>query len=296
MIPVDLLTSRGQIMIAYNDEKWHCAHMTSAGPHLKARAYIGNLAAAGRYHFSGAEAREALGVSAAAGNAALHRLAKQGLIASPARGFYLVVPPEYRSLGCLPAEQFIPTLMERQGRPYYAGLLTAAQYHGAAHQRPQAFQVFTDRSRRDLSCGRVRVTFMRRRLLGAVPVETRNTPRGVLRVSTPEATAIDLIGYQDQAGGLDHVAQVIFELADRIRPEALRAAAETAPIAWAQRLGFLLERAETAAGGIELADLKEYVLVHARESTPLLPGQPHEKSERNSDWRLWVNARVEPEL
>jgi hypothetical protein len=76
------------------------------------------------------------GVSAAAG-LALSRLAKQKLIASPAQGSYAIVPPEYFSFGCLPAEQFIPALMKRLNLPYYAGLLSAAQYHGAAHQRPQ---------------------------------------------------------------------------------------------------------------------------------------------------------------
>jgi len=42
----------------------------------------------------------------------LSRLAAKGAIASPAREFYLIVPPEYRGLGCLPAEQFVPALME----------------------------------------------------------------------------------------------------------------------------------------------------------------------------------------
>jgi len=98
--------------------------------------YISGLAASGRYHFVSHEVQSALGVSAAGAKLALNRLAKQKLIASPARGFYVIVPPEYQSLGCLPADQFIPAIMERLHLPYYAGLLSAAQYHGAAHQRP----------------------------------------------------------------------------------------------------------------------------------------------------------------
>jgi hypothetical protein len=39
---------------------------------------------------------------------ALNRLARHKLIASPARGSYVILPPEYRSLGCLPADQFSP--------------------------------------------------------------------------------------------------------------------------------------------------------------------------------------------
>src|SRR3990170_5564094 len=106
-----------------------------------ARQYVESLARSGRYFFGSADAREALGVSAEAAKVALHRLSQQGLVSSPARGYYVVVPPEYHALGCLPAEQFIPSLMKRLGLRYYAGLLTAAQYHGAAHQRPQEFQV-----------------------------------------------------------------------------------------------------------------------------------------------------------
>ena len=42
----------------------------------------------------------------------------------------------------------------------YAGLLTAAQQHGAAHQHPQEFQVIVERSGRPIVCGRVRVALM----------------------------------------------------------------------------------------------------------------------------------------
>lgn len=267
--------------------------MKSTNRPSHARDYIETLAAAGRYHFDSEQAREALRVSAEAASSALHRLAKQGLIASPARGFYVVVPPEYRSLGCLPAEQFIPALMEREGRGYYAGLLTAAQYHGAAHQRPQAFQVFVDRRRRDLTCGKVRATFMLSSRLEDVPVETLNTPRGTLRLSTPEATALDLIGYYEQAGGLSQVAAVLSELAEKLRPEKLPEAAETVPVPWAQRLGYLLEQLDAAE---KTPALKQYVQDRARESTALLPGAPHENSPRDADWKLYVNAAVEPAL
>ena len=160
-------------------------------------------------HFTPTEAQTALGD----GGFALSRLARQGAITSPARGFYSIIPPEYRSLGSLPADQFIPALMNHLSLSYYAGLLTAAQYHGAAHQRPQEFQVFLERKRLPITCGKVRVVFMVRKHLKGVPVQNLNTPRGFLVVSTPEATAFDLIGYEHQAGGLNQVATVLAELA-----------------------------------------------------------------------------------
>ncbi len=264
----------------------------TVSPH-NARDYIDALAAAGRYHFTTREAKESLGISAEAAKLALNRLGKQKLVASPARGFYIIIPYEYRTLGCLPAEQFIPALMNRLKFPYYAGLLTAAQYHGAAHHRPQEFQVVLDRSRRPIACGAVRVAFIARKPAARVPVQTFNTPRGALLVSTPEATALDLVGYERHAGGLNHVATVLAELAERIEPARLADAAKTAPVPWAQRLGYLLERVGARA---QTVPLKAYVREHARQSTALVPDSPRARGARNGDWKLYVNADVETEL
>jgi predicted transcriptional regulator of viral defense system len=258
-----------------------------------AREYANGLAASGKYHFTSREAQDALGVSAAAAKLALNRLAKQKLIASPARGFYVNLPPEYQSLGCLPADQFIPALMKRLNLSYYTGLLSAAQYHGAAHQRPQQFQVFLASNRRPIQCGAVRVVFMARKRLKDVPVQPFNTPRGTLLVSTPEATALDLVGYAGHAGGLNQAATVLSELAERIDPEKLAVAARTAPIAWAQRLGYMLEHLGFAA---KIPALKEYVRQHATQSTVLLPQAQHKRARRNKSWKLYINAKLEAEL
>jgi predicted transcriptional regulator of viral defense system len=171
-------------------------------------------------------------------------------------------------------------------------LLSAAQYHGAAHQRPQEFQVFLSKNRRPVRCGAVRVAFMARKRLEDVPLQSFNTPRGTLLVSTPEATALDLVGYANHAGGVNQVAAVLSELAERIDPEKLAKAAETAPVAWAQRLGYLIEHLGFAA---KVAPLKDYVRKHARQSTALLPKTPHRRARRNQGWKLYVNARVEAE-
>ena len=261
--------------------------------HPQARDYITQLAAAGRYSFASSDAREALGVSANAAKLAINRLVRQKMVASPARGFYVVIPPEYRSIGCLPADQFIPELMRRQGQSYYAGLLSAAQYHGAAHHRPQEFQVMLAKPRRPTHCGRVRVAFIVRNRLKEVAVQNFNTPRGMILVSTPEATAVDLVGYHRHAGGLDQVATILSELAEQIDPQKLLTAARTAPVPWAQRLGYLLER----VGATEKADaLKMFVKDAARETVPLLPGASKEDAQRAADWKLLINTDVEPEL
>jgi predicted transcriptional regulator of viral defense system len=263
------------------------------GARLSARNFIANLAAAGRYHFGSRDARDGLGVSQDASKLALHRLIKQGLLASPARGFYVIVPPEYRSLKSLPADQFIPALMQRLGVAYYAGLLSAAQYHGAAHHRPQEFQVMVAKSRRAIVTGAVRVTFIVRKHIDSIPVQNFNTPRGTIRVSTPEATAVDLVGYPGHIGGLDQTATILSELAEKLDPEKLAIAAQNAPMPWAQRLGYLLDRvgANDRAG-----PLKSYVQKNARQTALLLPTAKVNDAVRNADWKLIINAEVESEL
>ena len=168
--------------------------------------------------------------------------------------------------------------MEGLGRPYYAGLLSAAQYHGAAHHRPQEFQVLLAKARRPIRCGRVRVAFIVRKRLEDVPVQSFNTLRGTVRVSTPEATAVDLVGYQHHAGGLDQVATVLSELAEQIDPENLAATAQTAPITWAQRLGYLLDQ---VGAGEKAAGLRSYVAAAARQAIPLLLGASRAGTSRH---------------
>lgn len=259
---------------------------------LQLRDYLDRLMQGGRYIFTSSDAVIALGVSRDAVKLALNRMRRKGEIASPVRGFYLIVPPEYRALGCLPADQFIPALMQLSGAPYYAGILTAAQYHGAAHHRPQEFQVMVAKSRRTIECGKVRVAFHVRKNVADVPVQQINTPRGTIAVSTPAATAFDLVGYEAQIGGLDAVVTILAELAEKLDPNALVVLAPTVPLPWTQRLGYLLERIGEAP---RARALKEHVKKHARETVPLLPSARTEEQSRDRDWKLIINAEVEAE-
>lgn len=256
------------------------------------RDHLIRLQSAGRYCFTSRDVGEALGLSRDAVKLALNRLRRKGEVASPARGFYVIVPPEYRALGCLPADQFIPALMAQSKTPYYAGLLSAAQYHGAAHHRPQEFQVMLGKPRRPIECGKVRVVFHVRKHIIAVPVQHINTPRGTVAVSTPEATAFDLIGYEAQIGGLDAVATILVDLAEKLDPKKLAGLSPSVPLPWAQRLGYLLECIEEAP---RAKPLKDYVRARARDMTVLVPSAQDDGGTRNRDWKLVVNTEVEAE-
>jgi hypothetical protein len=103
------------------------------------------------------------------------------------------VPPEYKKLGSLPADQFVPALMQRRHTEYYAGLLTAAQCHGAAHHRPQVFQVMLDKNERPIRCGAVHVSVIARKRLREVPVDAFNTPRGAVRLPESQKRAVEKV-------------------------------------------------------------------------------------------------------
>ncbi len=48
------------------------------------------------------------------------------------------------------------------------------------------------------------------------PTEKIKMPAGELKISSPEATALDLVGYFHRCAGLDNVATVLAELAEKI--------------------------------------------------------------------------------
>jgi predicted transcriptional regulator of viral defense system len=259
---------------------------------MSAKDFLSNLTAGGRYHFTTEFWRAAMNSSSRAAMAALRRLRKKGLIATPYRGFHVIVPPEYKILGCLPPDQFIPLLMEHVDQPYYVALLSAARYHGAAHFQPQIFQVMVPKCRPPIACGDVRVQFVARHNAVDMPTATFNTPRGPVKVSTPEAVAFDLVGYPEHAGGLDNVASLLLEMRETIDTQTLASIASLSPTPWAQRLGYLLDLVDAE----EHADLlAAYVKEQAKETTVLLPSASTAGSSRIPRWKLMVNTRVEYE-
>ena len=132
--------------------------------------------------------------------------------------------------------------MKDSRHPYYVGLLSAAALHGAAHQQPQEFQVVTDAPMRPSLGGRYRIRFFLKSQLETTPVSDVKTSTGTMRVSTPEATALDIVRYSKRIGGLGHAATVLAELSERLDPKALLSLAEKEPsLSIVQRLGYLLE-------------------------------------------------------
>jgi len=256
------------------------------------RHWVEKLQSQGRYTFTRAQAESGTGRSFVAVQTALRRLKEQGRIVSLRRGFYVVVPPEYRAAGSPPASWFIDELMRHLGQPYYVGLLSAAAIHGAAHQQPMVFQVMTSKPTRAIRAGRVAIQFSMNSKVDRMPVTQKQTETGTMRVATPETTAFDLVRYQAGAGHLSNAATVLDELAERVDGQALVVVAPLVRLPDVQRLGYLLE----AIGQTDLASpLATWLKTQRPRAVPLLPGKPADV-EVDKRWRVLPNEDLEIDI
>lgn len=258
--------------------------------------YIEELERLGKTTFSLTQAQEKLQKSRNAIKSAIQHVSKNGKIVSPAKGFYVIVPPQYKKLGCIPAEQFIEPLMEYLKINYYVGLLSAAAYHGAAHQAVQTYQVITEKAYRSIRCGEVSIKFITKKNFDTTNIIRFHNAYTIVNVSSPEATAVDLLLYMRQSGGLNHIMTVLSELYEAIKSDELRKVSEKhKEYACKQRLGYLLELIPAP----ELAEVIKEDLAKAKRIyyIPLRNDLPCSKENtKNTTWNIIENFRVEGDL
>lgn len=279
------------LLHAERTSRWYDVHVERNPATLS--EYVDALQERGQYTFSRVEALVALGSTPIALKRAAERLKAKKRLATPRRGFYAIVPLEYRQSGSPPAASFIDQLMRFHGTAYYVGLLSAAEIHGAAHQRPQEFQVIAADQLRPIEVGRNRIRFFLKKNLAQTPVQVVKTTSGQIRASTPEATALDLVRFSDRVGHLNHVATVLSELSEKIDASKLVQAVEAdGEAATAQRLGYLLEKvgANKAA-----AKLVKWVDRRSPKFVLLRPDKTGRELSRDGRWRVVVNEQVEPD-
>lgn len=249
------------------------------------------LISQGRYAVPLADIRALTGLSDAAIASGLQRLHRRRLVFSPTRGLYVVVPPEYRSWGVVPADWFIDAMMRHLGRRYYVALLSAAMFHGASHQAPQAFQAMADARVLDRTLGRVRLRFYTSSHLGDTPTEMTVVHTGSIPVSTREATVVDLLRLPHAGGGIDNAATILAEIGD-LDGSALAMLAERHGRAAARRTGWMVEHYGSCA---DLEPLRSAAGLDVGAPDLLVPGGPR-RGHTDPDWKIKLNTPVEPDL
>lgn len=264
--------------------------------HEKIAGFVDNLLAHGRFTFTLDEVRSVFERSDSSVKAALFRLVKKGLVVAVRKGFYSIVPPEYRLRGILPPVLFLDDCLRYLNRTYYAGLLSAAALHGAGHQQPQDFYIVTSiPALRTISAKGTKIHFLSKRNMPIRGIEEKKTDTGIIKISSPELTALDLVLFEKRIGGLNRVAEVLAELVERINPDVLGELVQTVcPLSIVQRLGYLVEN---VVSNEPIAEALFKVL----QGRPFFPvslesGRATAATGKHNRWKVRVNCAVEIDL
>lgn len=226
----------------------------------------------------------------------LYRLASQKVIVSPYKRFYVIMPPHYAAKGVVPPYYYIDHLMRYLNRPYYVSLLSAAELLGAAHQRPQRCYVTTEfpafqSSKKKNSL----LAWQFRKNIPESFLQTKNTETGKVAFSSPELTAIDLVQYARNIGGLSRAATVIQELVEvmdvsKITEDIM----DYTTVSTLQRLGFMLEHVIMEQA---MADGLYDLLVRSGKRFGYVPlshlTRCGNDAERDNRWKVLINTQIE---
>jgi predicted transcriptional regulator of viral defense system len=226
---------------------------------------------------------------------ALKKLSAKGSVVSVFKGYYIIIPPQYSARGMVPPSLFIDGLMKYLERPYYVGLLNAASFHGAAHQQPQEYYVFTDFPvMRPTKKKNIRINYISKKEISVALLDKRKTETGSLVISSPELTAADLVQFDKRIGGLSRAATVLHELIEAISPKKFNTAFFKAiQDTTIQRLGYLLDRV------LQKHDFAERLYKQSQKTgvnfyrIPLKTSAPMKGFPADEKWKVIVNTEID---
>lgn len=225
----------------------------------------------------------------------LNRQVNAKTIISPARGFYVIVPTEYGLKGLVPPVFYIDQMMAYLKRKYYIGLLNAAEFYGAALQRPQSMTVIHTPPRiiDGIRAGE-RFHFIKRNRIHPKFVETRTSRLGTVNISSAELTALDLIANEKKVGGLNRVCTVLNDLADSLDTAKFdEDFYDLYPAPIYQRLGYILENileeddlANQLFEKLSLSEMRLRVI-------PFKIGKSTDGCDASNRWKVIENQEIE---
>lgn len=263
------------------------------GDNLHLSDFIDSLQARGRYFLGKAFVKKELNLTHDALNSSIKRLVKKNRLVRLRKGFYLIVPIEYRNIGAPPPEWFTDQLMNAYDAKYYVGLLTAASLHGAAHQQPQIYQVITNKVLRSIKIGRARIVFYFKKDFKDIGISKIKTPTGYMNISNPELTAFDLVRYLKQSGHINHVSTILAELGEKLDPKRLSELFPYVSQGCIQRTGYILEYVGFAQ---KTKGLLKYIKSLPSKYYPLRADKKWDIEAKNKDWHLYINEQLEPDI
>lgn len=224
----------------------------------------------------------------------LYRLNVKKKIISPWKGFYVIMPIEFALKAIIPPVFYIDALMSFLNRKYYVGLLNAASFYGASHQRAQTFCVITEAPKlRDTSKTGTPILFISKKDIPEKYIRKHKAQSGYVNVASPELTVLDLIENEKHIGGLNRVCTVLNELVESIDFDQLdKDFFSLAPIPVYQRLGYILDRVLERE---YLADRFKSKIPSSltMRNIPFKIGKPTEDCGVDKKWKVIINQEIE---
>jgi len=255
--------------------------------------FIKQILSVGRISFTIEEVMQQSGYGRKIAQVSLSRLVSKGDIALIRRGFYVIITPEFSLQKNVPPLMYIDDLMKYIERSYYVSLLSAAALHGAAHQQPMRFFVTTTMPTvRNIENDSLHIAFNIKKEWNNAYIGQLKTRTGYVKVSSPEATMLDLVENQ-HAFGLERIVSIINELSECVNKYALRNTATYYPTAIIQRLGFIIE---IVLGKDELTQGLALVLSKRRTYPQYFSLSAERHGILDDKWKVIVNDKIGTEI
>jgi predicted transcriptional regulator of viral defense system len=255
--------------------------------------FIKDRIKAGRYTFTREEIASACRKDGAVLSSALAQLKRKNWIFPLSRGFYLALDVQHQGKGMLDPVWFVDDWAHYHKVEYYVAGLSAAALHGAAHQRPMQFQVFTDRQMRSIKHVKLHLALLFKKEITETMWEQRKSPAGYFRLATPEMTAYDIVAYHRSCPSLDHAATVLVELGEVLSADRLAGLIEQGcMLSVLQRVGWLLDY----VGWREKTEELHAALGARQLSWIPLDTRLKGSGEQDRRWKIFVNMDIQPDI
>lgn len=222
---------------------------------------------------------------------------------------WVPVPPPRRKKGAPPLLDYLDELMTHLRHPYYLSYGAAAAVYGVSHHSFAHYHIVTPAPHRNRRIGKSILCFVRGDP-NRIPTVRKPVGYGInadVVVSTPEATAFDLIQRPILSGSIDYVATLIGDMLvmGLLNIDSLCAVAELYPMSVSQRLGYVVEIMHghlqwAIRSPLDMEPLAKIVADRkAREVRLIYPSLSYPTETRRTPlsrrWRLKINRVLEPD-
>jgi len=213
----------------------------------------------------------------------------KNFIKNLSEGFYAIYSPTEKDSGKISPDNFIDQLMSYKGIKYYTGLLSAASYFGAAHNRPLVYQVIADKQVHIPKKILEGISFHKKKYFPEYCILKQKGNYGYINYSSPALTAYDLIKYENEGGTISNIILVISDILPQIKRSDIKNLFKNDPeVTYIQRLGYILEK-------LEANELINSLIEYSKKATAYIPLSRISKNEGNKDskWKIIENINWE---